>query len=199
MRVKEFKRFNSADTSLLFMLLFAVAPAGSYMDRGIGKLCPKGTFNQNPNSNASCSACPPGITTAAAEGNRSPFDCKQAVQGYYMVDATTAAPCPVDTYSDNSTLGVGDSCTPCPNGMKTTDPGATGKALCLAPPGYELRTADGVITECENGWYKVDWNRNNCTYVSVLDCIVSSRTAAHSSGMHVHVVSSKQQAASCSS
>lgn len=50
-------------------------------------------------------------------------------------------------------------------GMRTQLPGATGVAQCLAPPGYELMADAAEITECAIGYYKQDWNRNNCTAV----------------------------------
>jgi hypothetical protein len=37
---------------------------------------------------------------------------------------------------------------------------AAGTAMCLAPPGWELVEGAEAITECQNGWYKADWNRN---------------------------------------
>jgi hypothetical protein len=36
----------------------------------------------------------------------------------------------------------------------------SGTALCLSPPGWELVEGAEAITECQNGWYKADWNRN---------------------------------------
>lgn len=146
----------------------AVAPAGSYMDKGIGKLCPKGTYSTDLNSLPACTACNLGVTTAA-EGSTSPNQCILAKPGFYMINTTAAALCPVNTYNDGE-LASNTTCTPCPNEMKTKAEGADGVALCLAPPGYELTAAaaavDGPITECEKNYYKVDWNRNLCQYVS---------------------------------
>lgn len=143
-----------------------MAPAGSYVDKGIGKLCPKGTYSTGLNSAPACTACPTGITTDS-EGRTSPGDCKFAMRGFYMVNATAAEPCPVNTFNDDSSpLTAGQACAACPNGWKTKLPGADGEALCLAPPGYELKAGAAAISECEPGAYKADWNRNNCTVVS---------------------------------
>lgn len=152
-----------SDNSPLFVVS-AVAPAGSYVDKGIGKLCPKGSYSTALNSATSCTACPTGITTSA-EGSTSADDCKFAKRGYYLVDATTAALCPVNTYNDGETLQVGTGCPACPNGWKTKDVGADGQSLCLAPPGFELLDGATDITECASGYYKADWNRNACTKV----------------------------------
>lgn len=84
-----------------------------------------------------------------------------------MVNATAAAPCPVNTYNDGETLKVNDTCFPCPNEMKTKLEGADGEALCLAPPGWELVDPAANITECPAGSYKVDWNRNRCVQVGL--------------------------------
>lgn len=56
-------------------------------------------------------------------------------------------------------------CFPSP-GWRTKDTGATGLALCLAPPGWELKENADNITECAAGSYKADWNRNPCQAVS---------------------------------
>jgi hypothetical protein len=50
----------------------------------------------------------------------------------------------------------------------TKETGATGVALCLAPPGYELKDGATTITACAAGSYKADWNRNPCVAVSYL-------------------------------
>eukprot|EP00878_Enallax_costatus_P040484 GHUV01046765.1.p2 GENE.GHUV01046765.1~~GHUV01046765.1.p2 ORF type:complete len:112 (-),score=26.55 GHUV01046765.1:51-386(-) len=89
-----------------------------------------------------------------------------AMRGYYMDSATSAQPCPPNTYNDGETLQFGAQCFDCPNGWRTKLPGADGQALCLAPAGFELVAGNSVITECVVGSYKADWNRNNCTVVS---------------------------------
>lgn len=139
------------------------------MDKGIGKICPKGTYSIALNNATSCTACPPGITTPT-EGSTTADACSLAMRGYYLVDNTTAALCPVNTYNDGETLTLGQSCTACPNGLRTKLEGSDGEALCLAPPGYELQSGASVISECANGWFKVDWNRNLCLFVSALNC-----------------------------
>lgn len=141
-----------------------MAPAGSYNDKGVGKKCQKGTYTTDFNSASFCTACPDFITTAA-EGSTTAASCDRAVKGYYMLDATTASACPLNTYSDAETP-VGQQCTPCPFDWHTKDTGADGPALCLAPPGYEQATDGANITECAVNFFKADWNRNPCTEVS---------------------------------
>uniref|UniRef100_A0A383VRV3 Tyrosine-protein kinase ephrin type A/B receptor-like domain-containing protein n=1 Tax=Tetradesmus obliquus TaxID=3088 RepID=A0A383VRV3_TETOB len=137
------------------------APAGSKKDKGIGKLCKRGTYTTEVNSNTTCASCPEGITTAD-EGSTSPDDCALAQKGYYINpnDATEALECPQDTYQDQEAYVT--SCTPCPNGWKTEDTGATGVPLCLAPPGFELLPNASAITPCPLSSYKTEWNRNGC-------------------------------------
>jgi hypothetical protein len=115
----------------------AVAPAGSYLDKGIGKLCQKGTYSTGLNSNTNCIPCPDGITTAA-EGSTTAAACSLAVKGYYInpTNNTEAIKCPLNTYQAEEAAVT--SCTDCPNGWKSKETGATGVALCLAPPGFEL-------------------------------------------------------------
>jgi hypothetical protein len=143
----------------------AVAPAGSYLDKGIGKLCQKGTYSTGLNSNTNCIPCPDGITTAA-EGSTTADTCSLAVKGYYInpSNAAEAIKCPLDTYQDQEAAVT--SCTACPNGWKTKETGASGVALCLAPPGFELKDGASTITACAAGSYKADWNRNLCVAVS---------------------------------
>ncbi|KAF8057859.1 Slbp [Scenedesmus sp. PABB004] len=135
------------------------APAGSYVDKSVGKKCQKGTFSVALNSDAQCTKCPDGLTTAG-EGSKLATDCTLAVRGWYKTSATTAAECPVNSYNDAEADIT--SCTPCPNGWKTKDTAATGAALCMAPPGWELKDGASAITECDVGSYKADWNRNPC-------------------------------------
>jgi hypothetical protein len=137
------------------------------MDKGIGKLCQKGTYSTALNSNPNCTPCPDGITTAN-EGSTAATDCSLALKGYYIDanDATKAVKCPLDTYQDQE--AAVNNCTACPNGWKTKETGATGVALCLAPPGYELKDGATTITACAAGSYKADWNRNACVAVSGL-------------------------------
>lgn len=148
-----------------------MAPAGSYMDKGVGKLCQKGTYSTELNNNPYCIPCPTGITTAG-EGSNSSDACSLAIQGYHLDFSdplnTEAYPCPLDTYNDQEANIT--ACTPCPNGWRTKDVGATGVAMCLAPPGFELVEGNATISECDIGWYKFDWNRNPCLPVSWLRC-----------------------------
>jgi hypothetical protein len=75
-----------------------------------------------------------------------------------------AVPCPVGTYQDRETEAT--SCTPCPNGLTTREPGADGVVLCLAPPGVQLLPGADNVTDCPVGSYKEGWNLNLCTSVS---------------------------------
>jgi hypothetical protein len=142
----------------------AEAPAGSKKDKGIGKLCKKGTYTTDINSNSTCEACPDGVTTAE-EGSTSPDECTLAQKGYYINpdNALEALECPADTYQDQESSTT--SCTPCPYGWKTQDTAATGLALCLAPPGYELLPGNDEITPCPANSYKTEWNKNRCIQV----------------------------------
>jgi hypothetical protein len=135
------------------------------MDKGIGKLCQKGTYSTELNSQPNCTPCPAGLTTAT-EGSTSAAACALALKGYYIdpTDATKAIKCPLDTYQAEEAPVT--ACTPCENGWRTKETGATGPALCLAPPGYELKADADTISVCENGFYKADWNRNPCVAVS---------------------------------
>jgi hypothetical protein len=137
------------------------------LDKGIGKLCQRGTYSIAVNTNNNCALCPDGITTAN-EGEKTADACSLALKGYYInaTDPTQAIKCPLDTYQDKEIAT--DHCEPCPNGWKTKETGATGVALCLAPPGYELKDSAQAITPCLANWYKADWNRNLCVEVSWL-------------------------------
>lgn len=99
----------------------AVAPAGSYLDKGIGKLCQKGTYSVGLNSEPNCQTCPAGITTAA-EGSKAPAACALAMKGYYLANATTSAPCPADTFNDKEAAIT--ECEKCPNGEWEEQPSA---------------------------------------------------------------------------
>jgi hypothetical protein len=105
------------------------------MDKGIGKLCQKGTYSTALNSNPNCMPCPNGITTAG-EGSTTASACTLALKGYYIDanDSTKAIKCPLDTYQDQE--AAVNNCTACPKGWKTKETGATSVALCLAPPGF---------------------------------------------------------------
>jgi hypothetical protein len=154
-----------------------VAPAGSYVDKGIGKVCQRGTYSTALNSDTNCQTCPDGITTAD-EGSTSAAACSLAMKGFYInpSNASDAIPCPLHTYQGEEAAVT--ACTPCPNGWKTKETGATGLALCMAPPGYELMESATEITACAKGSYKADWNRNPCVPVSWADGSCSSRAAA---------------------
>jgi hypothetical protein len=82
---------------------------------------------------------------------------------YYVSEDFSAVPCPLNTYNANETTLP--YCTDCPFGWLTQKEGADGAGSCLAPPGFELKDGNDNITECEIGFYKADWNRNNCTKV----------------------------------
>jgi hypothetical protein len=135
------------------------------MDKGIGKLCQRGTYSTALNSATTCTVCPTGITTAN-EGSTSAADCALALKGFYInpLNSAEAIKCPKDTYNDQEAAVT--ACTQCENGWKTKEDGATGAALCLAPPGYQLVAGDVAISQCPVGFYKADWNRNDCVAVS---------------------------------
>jgi hypothetical protein len=151
----------------LLVLAVAVAPAGSYLDNAVGKKCQKGTFSTDFNLNAACESCPDGITTAG-DGSTSPAACALAEKGFYINRANTseAVECPLDAFQDQEANVT--ACTPCPNGYKTQETGATGNASCSAPPGFELKEGADNITACTAGSYKEGWNRSPCVVVSGL-------------------------------
>lgn len=107
-------------TLLLLLLLLllccdtpAVAPAGSYLDKGVGKKCPKGTYTEGLNTKSVCDACANGVTTAG-EGSTSAAACDRAIKGYKYLGNGAAAKCDINTYNDAETTA--STCTPCPNG-----------------------------------------------------------------------------------
>eukprot|EP00775_Hariotina_reticulata_P003830 gene3830-4087_t len=136
-----------------------VAVAGSYLDKGIGKLCPKGTYTDSLNSASACTPCNPGVTTAA-EGSTSEAACNHAIKGYKYTGSNTAEKCDMNSYNDADNSN--NACTSCPFGMLTRDLGATGPADCLAPPGWGQSSPSANIAECLVNHYKAGWNRNMC-------------------------------------
>jgi len=89
----------------------AVAPAGSYFDKGTGKKCPKGTYTTGLNQLSVCIPCGDGVTTAA-EGSTAESACDRALPGYKYTGSNTAAKCDLDTY--NPAESTSSTCTPCP-------------------------------------------------------------------------------------
>lgn len=139
-----------------------VAPAGSFKDKGIGKLCPKGSYTTALNSEPACTPCATGKTTET-EGSNAASNCNRPIRGYFIDSAdSTAKVCAVNTYNDGSLTAATTGCTACPNSWKTKAVGADGEALCLAPPGYQLVSGASAISECPENYYKADWNRNPC-------------------------------------
>eukprot|EP00775_Hariotina_reticulata_P006225 gene6225-6462_t len=136
-----------------------LARAGSYLDKGVGKLCPKGTYTDSLNSAIACTPCNPGVTTAA-EGSTSEAACDRAIKGYKYTNPNTAEKCDLNTYNDADNSN--NACTPCSYGMLTRDLGATGPAECLAPPGWAQPSSSADIAECAINYYKEGWNRNPC-------------------------------------
>lgn len=152
----------------------AVAPPGSYMDAGIGKLCPKGTYQPGFTSAPSCTPCEDGVTTAR-EGRTSEDDCGLVERGYFWDEGERkAVPCPLNTYQDEESDA--SECKPCPDGLRTQEEGAEGLDECMAPPGYQ--PGAGNISACERGWFKEGWSRQACKPVSCCD-----EGAAVSSGL----------------
>ncbi|WIA33742.1 hypothetical protein OEZ86_006857 [Tetradesmus obliquus] len=139
----------------------------------VSVLCPVGTYNSGGNT-AGCQQCGNGLTTTAAgstsishdgfttagTSSNSSAQCDRVMPGYFIVNATYAAPCPLGSYQGSE--GTVYSCNSCPFGYITRDDGAGGNAECLAPPGWELKEGAAVITECEPGFYKEGWNKNPC-------------------------------------
>jgi hypothetical protein len=84
-----------------------VAPAGSYVDRGTGKQCQKGTFSSEFTNATSCVPCNDGFTTAGTASD-SLSQCDRVMPGFYIVNASYAAPCPLGSYQ--GTEGTVYSC-----------------------------------------------------------------------------------------
>lgn len=74
---------------------------------------PKGTFTTSLNTQAACTPCNTGVTTAA-EGSSSAAACDRASQGYSYNGDGTASECEVNSYNDGETTAA--TCTRCPNG-----------------------------------------------------------------------------------
>ncbi|KAF6264075.1 hypothetical protein COO60DRAFT_270687 [Scenedesmus sp. NREL 46B-D3] len=138
-----------------------VAPAGYYTENGMAKKCQRGTFAADYNNQPFCTNCPPGMTTPD-EGSTDSTACSHAQRGMFVSEDGEGVACPLDTYSDLELANT--ECTPCPFGLKTENVGSEGVAMCLAPPGWELRDWEGAttITPCPKGWYKEGWNKNPC-------------------------------------
>eukprot|EP00878_Enallax_costatus_P036234 GHUV01040628.1.p2 GENE.GHUV01040628.1~~GHUV01040628.1.p2 ORF type:complete len:159 (-),score=14.77 GHUV01040628.1:14-490(-) len=99
--------------------MHAVAPPGSYIERGVGKLCPKGTYQPDYNTMTFCYGCPVGLTTPS-EGHNASMACQLAIKGYHTVNTTAAEPCPQGTYNDQEAAVT--QCTVCPFGkLSMTD------------------------------------------------------------------------------
>ena len=136
--------------------------------------CPKGTFKEGINRDATCTQCPTkGITTA---GVASAFAtaCDRATPGYRPVRAQNASatsilgvePCPVGTYGPD-----GLRCIACTDNLTTQATASTNTADCLAAPGYgfypkgegdnrpvstaDLQAASTRVIKCPYGSFKV--------------------------------------------
>jgi hypothetical protein len=96
----------------------------------------QGTFASDFNDQPFCSKCPQGLTTKD-EGSADAGACSYAQRGMYVSSTGEAVACPLDTYSDTERNDT--ACIPCPFGLKTESTGSEGVAMCLAPPGWELR------------------------------------------------------------
>jgi len=90
----------------------AVAPAGSFIDKGVGKLCVKGTYTTSLSNASVCTPCSTGITTST-DGSTSAANCSYALPGYKKMGSNLASLCPLHTYSANESDS--GSCTPCPH------------------------------------------------------------------------------------
>jgi hypothetical protein len=84
-----------------------VAPPGSYIDRGAGKQCQKGTYSSDFTNATSCVPCNTGFTTAGL-GSNSSAQCDRVMPGYFIVNASYAAPCPLGSFQ--GTEGTVYSC-----------------------------------------------------------------------------------------
>lgn len=127
------------------MHVLAVAPPGSYYDRGIGRLCPQGTYSDiysGVSNTTYCTPCATGVTTPT-EGSNSSGACSLAQPGYYMSGEGQADLCPVNTY--NGQISNATSCTPCPYGERIQERACL--LLCICRLGLAascLRVSLGV-------------------------------------------------------
>lgn len=119
--------------------------------------CPGATYKDNTvNPLSSCVACPPGYITAI-DGSTSISACsiRNCTAGFFVQKNSqgveTCALCPVDMYSSQN---YQTSCTSCPGGTGTRQPGSDSVNLCQAfcQSGQELMNS--TCKSCSLGYYK---------------------------------------------
>ena len=140
--------------------------------------CPKGTFKEGINRDATCTPCPTkGITTAGV-ASASATACDRATPGYRPVRPANSSAtsilgveaCPVGTYGPD-----GLRCIACTNNLTTQATASTNTADCLAAPGYgfyakqegdnrpvstaDLQAASTRVIKCPSGSFKVNKQR----------------------------------------
>ena len=168
--------------------------------------CPKGTFKEAINRQASCQSCPSGLTTATTSAVAASA-CSMAEPGYMPVlntdnEVVAVAPCPVGTFGPD-----GLQCFNCTDGLTTQTPASTASSDCSAPPGFgwypdgvgdnspvttaALQALQQNVVRCPAGSYKV--RANNCSaqqcwgYATtpLLNCCTAKPQPQHAAAMQV--------------
>ena len=123
----------------------SVCPAGQFLDKNELKCkpCSKGSYSDRAGMAGECTKCPPG-TIQPKEGQTSCVACASGAstadrlfcgcpKGQYFDSKTkNCQPCAIDTYGD--TVGLIDSCKPCPDGTSNETTGATSQSACGSCP-----------------------------------------------------------------
>lgn len=105
-------------------------------DACIVPLCPAGFFRRENSVLSLCEACRPGTTSPP--GFVSPTGCQisnlsSCGPGQRMSTRRVCMPCGIDSYSVNGRAPMAARCTPCPNGLFASQPGAV---YCTPPIPY---------------------------------------------------------------
>jgi hypothetical protein len=147
-------------------ITFCMAPPGSFFDKSVGKLCPRGTYMDRYNYELMCTPCPKGLTTPKT-GSTSIYQCSMAKPGFMLTQqavdgsqAATAVACAKGFWTDKPSYN--DTCNPCPSNMTTMKIASSGSAACVAPPGYGYKKELGYAVACASNTYKPGFNRRDC-------------------------------------
>eukprot|EP00941_MAST-03F_sp_MAST-3F-sp1_P001240 g1240.t1 len=117
------------------------------------KVCPKGSYKDDNNSDTRCKTCPSNSTTEST-GKIAKQHCA-CVKGWYN-DGTSCTACPVGSYKDKVSNAA--TCTACSQTRNASTTGGLGKTQlsdCLCRKGYRKNgDTSSHCTTCENGKYQ---------------------------------------------